>query len=110
MLYGREATVPIDIDLPVIQEPMAADIRRCLEDVHAGANARIVAQHNAIMARDNRPMVEYAKGDFVLVFNPAGKLGKATKLLSRWYGPYRVVRQTSPVNYVVETQGLGNAN
>ena len=66
------------VELPVIQEPMAVDVSRCLEDIYAEANARVTAQHHAIMARDNRPMVEFKDGDFVLLFTPAGKTGKVT--------------------------------
>ena len=85
---------------------MVQDVQWRLQDIHAEAAARIAMQQNAIFARDGRRDVHYADGAIVLVFNPAGKKGKATKLLSRWYGPYRVLRQTSPVNYEVETQGL----
>ena len=54
LLFGREAVLPIDIEMPVIMEPMAADMARRLEDLHHEAAVRIEQQHNLIIARDNR--------------------------------------------------------
>ena len=55
-------------------------------------------RQNYVYATDDHPEVEFQAGDFVLVFNPAGKPGEAVKLLSWFHGPYRVLRKTSPVN------------
>ena len=42
----------------------------------------------------------------MLVYKPVRKVGKSEKLLHRWLGPFKVLRQTTPVNYeVVSTSG-----
>ncbi|XP_055351568.1 uncharacterized protein LOC129597891 isoform X2 [Paramacrobiotus metropolitanus] len=106
LLYGREPTLPVDIAFPTVADAFVYDVGERMEALHAKANARIEGKQNYLHAHDDHPEVTYKDGDYVLVFNPAGKRGKATKLLSRFYGPYRVLRQTSPVNYEVETCGI----
>ncbi|XP_055343594.1 uncharacterized protein LOC129591802 isoform X2 [Paramacrobiotus metropolitanus] len=106
LLYGREQTLPVDIAFPTVADAFVYDVGERMEALHAKANARIEGKQNYLYAHDDHPEVTYKDGDYVLVFNPAGKRGKATKLLSRFYGPYRVLRQTSPVNYEVETCGI----
>jgi len=105
MLFGREPTLPVDITLPTVSQPITQDLEKRMTDMHVAAQARIERRQNYVYATDDHPEVEYEPGDFVLVFNPTGKKGKATKLLSRFYGPYRVARTCGPVNYEVETQG-----
>ncbi|XP_070397529.1 uncharacterized protein [Dermacentor albipictus] len=46
--------------------------------------------------------VSYAPGSLVLLWGPASTTGLSMKLASKYQGPYRVVKQTSPVNYIVE--------
>ena len=88
MLYGPDPTLPIDIVMPTVADPFVKDLQSKMTDIHATALARIEQRQNYFYANDDRPDVQFQPGDFVLVFNPAGKLGKATKLLSRYYGPY----------------------
>ncbi|KZS05277.1 TE: Gypsy retrotransposon integrase 1-like protein [Daphnia magna] len=45
--------------------------------------------------------LSFQAGDLVLVYKPFRKFGKSEKLLHRWLGPFRVLRQTTPVNYEV---------
>ncbi|EFX66585.1 hypothetical protein DAPPUDRAFT_262882 [Daphnia pulex] len=49
-----------------------------------------------------RRQVKFAIGDPVLVYRPIRKKGRATKLLHRYFGPYRIVRRVSDLNYIVE--------
>ena len=51
-----------------------------------------------------RTEVKFEAWDLVWVCKPFRLVGKAEKLLSRWLGPFRVIRQTSPVDYEVETK------
>ena len=51
-----------------------------------------------------RTEVKFEAGELVLVYKPFRLVAKAEKLLSRWLGPFRVIRQTSPVDYEVETK------
>ena len=43
--------------------------------------------------------VSFAIGQRVWVFTPKTKKGLSKKLLHRWHGPYRIVKQLSPVNF-----------
>lgn len=44
----------------------------------------------------------YLPGDLVLLYFPLREVGRCTKFLPKCQGPYRILRQTSPVNYVVQ--------
>ncbi|KAI9552205.1 hypothetical protein GHT06_022545 [Daphnia sinensis] len=55
--------------------------------------------------------LSFQAGDLVLVYKPFRKVGKSEKLLRRWLGPYKVLRQTTPVNYgVISATGRGKAD
>ena len=43
-------------------------------------------------------------GQPVWVYTPKSKKGLSKKLLHRWFGPYRIVEQSSPVHYRLRTQ------
>lgn len=105
LLLGRVSTLPLDIALSSIQEHFIKDVAKRSQDAHAAANARIEMKQNYVYAHDDHPDVEYKCGDFVMVYNPSRKKGRATKLLSRYCGPYRVIRKIFSVNYEAETQG-----
>ena len=105
MLFGREPTLPVDIALPTIGEPWFYDVGQRISDMQAAAQCRIERHWNYVHATNDHPEVEYHPGEYVLVSYQAGKCRKASKLLSRFYGPYRVISKTSPVNYEVETRG-----
>lgn len=44
----------------------------------------------------------FRAGDLVWLWVPATTPGLSSKLLSKYHGPYRVLKCTSPVNYTVE--------
>ena len=50
--------------------------------------------------RDAIP-TSYDIGEKVWVYTPKTKRGLSRKLLFSWHGPYTIVEQTSPVNYVL---------
>jgi hypothetical protein len=50
----------------------------------------------------HRRQVKFAVGNPVLVYRPIRKKGRAKKLLHRYFGPYRIVRRVSDLNYIVE--------
>ncbi|KZR97380.1 Uncharacterized protein APZ42_007785 [Daphnia magna] len=49
-----------------------------------------------------RRQVKFTVGDPVLVYRPIRKKGRATKFLHRFFGPYRIVRRVSDLNFIVE--------
>ncbi|KAI9553642.1 hypothetical protein GHT06_021567 [Daphnia sinensis] len=46
-----------------------------------------------------REALTYQPGAKVLIYKPIRKVRKLKKLLHRWFGPYTVIRQTTPSNY-----------
>ncbi len=41
--------------------------------------------------------------DLVMMYRPRTKVGFSTKFLAHWTGPYRVIRQITPVTFRVES-------
>lgn len=53
----------------------------------------------------HRP-VEYRPGELVWVWSPVRRRGHSEKLMRRYFGPYKALRQISDVNYEVVPQGM----
>lgn len=49
-----------------------------------------------------RSAPEFSPGSLVWLRVPATAPGRSSKLLAKYIGPYRILEQTSPVNYAVE--------
>ena len=49
--------------------------------------------------------VEYKEGDVVLLHVPVVTKGVSSKLQIEWQGPYFIVRQVGPYNYLIEGRG-----
>ncbi|UYV67008.1 hypothetical protein LAZ67_4003647 [Cordylochernes scorpioides] len=73
--------------------------------------ARQLARLQALNAQDideelydsrHKP-VYYDVGDLVWVFTPVRKVGLSEKLLKKYFGPYRITKKLSDVNYEVTT-------
>ena len=46
--------------------------------------------------------IEFKIGEEVLVYTKQRKVGLSEKLLCRYFGPYRVIKKTTPVTYLLE--------
>ncbi|UYV70378.1 K02A2.6-like [Cordylochernes scorpioides] len=44
----------------------------------------------------------YEPGHLVAVWTPVRKIGKCEKLLKKYFGPYRILKKLSNVNYLIE--------
>ena len=49
----------------------------------------------------------YDEGDFVWLYNHTRKKGASQKLVSRWEGPYLIIRKLSNVNYRIQDKPRG---
>lgn len=113
VLYGREPRLPIDVKLlPKESEDLWSSVfehrKRIVEKVELAQN---IAKEN--IQRSQQKMKEYydqkAKmptfevGQRVWVYTPKTKKGRSKKLLHNWYGPYRIVEQSSPVHFRLRT-------
>ncbi|UYV77695.1 K02A2.6-like, partial [Cordylochernes scorpioides] len=73
-------------------------------------DARMLARLNILQAQSKdkelydkkHQEVTYKEGDLVWVFTPVRTVGLSEKFLKRNFGPYRVIRKISSVNYQVE--------
>ena len=75
----------------------AEECRQLARSLTAQDQARQKDRHDA-----NLPPQSYSPGTLVWLRVPSSAPGLSTKLLPKYEGPYRVLRQASPVNYVVE--------
>jgi hypothetical protein len=112
LVYGREVVTPLDALLSSFhhQENHSVTTRSYIE---AANEARDLARQSIINCQDlqqtiyneTHPSVMFHPGDLVWVWFPARRVGLAEKLLRKYFGPYKIVRQTGPVNYEVSTLG-----
>ncbi|XP_015762141.1 PREDICTED: uncharacterized protein LOC107341253 [Acropora digitifera] len=108
-LYGREPRLPLDVELlPPAADDLSTSVldhrKRIVEKVELAQN---LAREN--IQRSQQKMKEYYDrnasqplfeiGQSVWVYTPKTKKGLSKKLLYNWFGPYRIVEQSSPVHY-----------
>lgn len=106
LLFGRDPTLPFDTLLPTTLESPSQYAR---DAIATAAQARQIAHRRLSESQarqkslyDNRHRdVQFSAGDLVLLWTPSRRVGLSEKLLSRYSGPYRVVRQLSDVTYEV---------
>ncbi|UYV81653.1 K02A2.6-like, partial [Cordylochernes scorpioides] len=108
LVHGREVETPLDFILPCQPAGTAEDYVGHL--VTNAEDARMLARLNILQAQSKEKErydkkhqeVTYKEGDLVWVFTPVRTVGLSEKLLKRYFGPYRVIRKISSVNYQVE--------
>ncbi|XP_044164848.1 uncharacterized protein LOC122948816 [Acropora millepora] len=108
-LYGREPRLPVDVKfLPPAADDLSTSVldhrKRVVEKVELAQN---LAREN--IQRSQQKMKEYYDrnasqplfeiGQRVWVYTPKTKKGLSKKLLYNWFGPYRILEQSSPVHY-----------
>ena len=108
LIHGREATTTLETCLPCpnedTTEPYIDQLICKIED------ARKLARIHTLEAqsKDKRIYdachreVMYYPGELVWIFTPVRKVGVSEKLLRRYFGPYRIVKQMSTVTYEVQ--------
>ncbi|UYV79989.1 K02A2.6-like [Cordylochernes scorpioides] len=87
LVHGREVETPLDSILPYQPAGTAEDYAQSKD------KERYDKKHQE---------VTYKEGDLVWVFTPIRTVGLSEKLLKIYFGPYRVIRKISSVNYQVE--------
>jgi len=108
LLHGREAETTLDTMLPFCPDDMDDDyvqnaINRAEEARQLARIRTLKAQEKDSQRYDSRHrMVNYKPGDLVWIFTPVRKVGLSEKLLKKYFGPYKVLRKLSDVNYEVE--------
>ncbi|XP_037505907.1 uncharacterized protein LOC119382273 [Rhipicephalus sanguineus] len=108
LLYGREPSCSMDTILPYqpdiseakpISEAAAyaEECRQLARSFTAQDKCRQKSRHDPAASS-----AHYSPGELVWLWVPSTPPGLSTKLFSRYQGPYRILEQTSPANYVVE--------
>lgn len=108
LLYGREPFSTMDTILPyrpdntettTLSEAAAhAEECRKLSRIFTSEDQQRQKHHR----ETSHAPASYAPGSLVWLWVPAPVPGLSPKLASKYQGPYRVIDQTSPVNYIVE--------
>jgi hypothetical protein len=114
MLYGREATLPVDAMLQV-PEKFLNNADYVSELLTKLASAHRIAKENLLEMKTKRESnnsdlkdsyrLNYNEGDRVYLFVPDKKAGKSNKLRHRWHGPFEVLERLSAVNYRIQLIG-----
>ncbi|UYV79514.1 hypothetical protein LAZ67_17002951, partial [Cordylochernes scorpioides] len=108
LVHGREAETTLDTLLPYQDNDDVGDYVQHL--ITTAEEARNLAQLHLYRGqekdrkyydRKHRP-VDYNVGDLVWLFIPVRKVGLSEKLIKKYFGPYRITRKLSPVNYEIE--------
>lgn len=106
LIYGREATLPIDVSLLQgleISEDAAEVVRRLNEARRLVVDRVKKAQEKQKARFDSgRREVRYNPGQWVKIHSPLRQVGRSDKLQKRWQGPYKVLKRLSDLNYEVE--------
>ncbi|UYV72260.1 K02A2.6-like [Cordylochernes scorpioides] len=108
LVHGREAETTLDSLLPYHDNDNVGDYVQHL--ITTAEETRHLAQLHLYRGqekdrvyydRKHRP-VDYNVGDLVWLFIPVRKVGLSEKLIKKYFGPYRITRKLSPVNYEIE--------
>lgn len=111
LVHGREVLTMLDSMLlpeeSTVTTADAEEIARRAEATRQIARQRIRRQQAIDAQRYNlrHRNVTYTPGEQVWVWSPIRRRGHSDKLMRRYFGPYKVVRRTSDVNYEVLPEG-----
>ncbi|UYV66132.1 K02A2.6-like, partial [Cordylochernes scorpioides] len=109
LVHGREAETMLDALFPY--QPDYEEDEHISHLMMDAEEARQLARLQTLKAQDidkerydsrHKP-VYYDVGDLVWVFTPVRKVGLSEKLLNKYFGPYRITKKLSDVNYEVTT-------
>ena len=114
LMLGREVSTPLDImyELPKDMVPCTVHdyvwkLREVLETSHR--HTRQYTTKSMLRQKkyhdQNAVHKQFEIGDQVLVFFPQRKVGKSPKLMSFWYGPYKIVGKHTDLTYKIQKEG-----
>lgn len=104
ILYGIDPILPIDLSIEGCNDKdFAASLRDSHELIRQTVLSNIkTAQDRNIKEYNSRHrIVNYTPGEFVLLFRHTTPQGLSRKLVSRYQGPYVILRQIGPNNYEI---------
>jgi len=110
LLHAREPITPIEATFPFPEENQLEDYDEYVQKIIVIAEKARALAYDKMVSKQNIMKKHYDKthrdasyniGDLVAIWIPIRRVGRAEKLLRRFFGPYRVDKKISPVNYVV---------
>lgn len=110
LLHGREPSTTLDTILPYPphlsgEETLSQASYRTEACRQLARTRTLLHQQASKRYYDERHQDRhFAPDDRVLIYFPLRQVGRSEKLLPKYQGPYRVIQQTSPVNYLVEPE------
>jgi hypothetical protein len=106
LVHGREARLPLDLELPVMTESSGRDKIEELTQRRFDAQRMSMQAHQKSKVRFDRHRSEsnLKKGQLVLRCVPVRKKGLSQAFLPQKTGPYIILDQTGPNNYKIRIQ------
>jgi hypothetical protein len=118
LMHGRHPVLPIDAIFGANPDPyhlvpvesggpdnyelwMLGNLQRAFAEVD-DRNQQAQRRYKKHYDKQRREGEKFKPDQQVLVYRPTRKVGLAEKLLHRWHGPYRIIRQITPLNYEVQ--------
>ncbi|UYV77296.1 hypothetical protein LAZ67_15000399 [Cordylochernes scorpioides] len=110
LMFGREPTsllddrnISVDIDKDDYDEYIKHHLDKINRTRKLVINNTIKTQERMKKNYDKKHMEKsYEPGELVAVWTPIRKIGKCEKLLRKYFGPYRILKKLSNVNYLIE--------
>ncbi|UYV67231.1 K02A2.6-like, partial [Cordylochernes scorpioides] len=110
LMFGREPTsllddrnISVDIDKDDYDEYIKHHLDKINRTRKLVINNTIKTQERMKGNYDKKHMERsYEPGELVAVWTPIRKIGKCEKLLRKYFGPYRILKKLSNVNYLIE--------
>ncbi|UYV65696.1 hypothetical protein LAZ67_3005170, partial [Cordylochernes scorpioides] len=110
LMFGREPTsflddrnISVDIDKDDYDEYIKHHLDKINRTRKLVINNTIKTQERMKKNYDKKHMERsYEPGELVAVWTPIRKIGKCEKLLRNYFGPYRILKKLSNVNYLIE--------
>ncbi|UYV80241.1 K02A2.6-like [Cordylochernes scorpioides] len=110
LMYGREPTsllddrnISVDIDKDDYDEYIKHHLDKIDKTRKLVINNTIKTQERMKNNYDKKHMERsYEPGELLAVWTPIRKIGKCEKLLRKYFGPYRILKKMSSVNYLKE--------
>jgi Integrase zinc binding domain len=112
LVYNRQPIFPAEISADMqLTNSFVSDIRDRLVTAE-----KIIAENYAKQQKRDKTRFdakhrfrEFSIGDWVMVFKPTTKIGLSKKLLSNYYGPYKIVEKISDISFRVKKGAGQNA-
>ncbi|RWS22906.1 pol polyprotein-like protein [Leptotrombidium deliense] len=103
LIFGREPNFPIDVALNTNNNY----VKKQSDHINKmrGEALEYLKQSqikNKELYDKKHRSVKFKPGEYVYVKTPTRKVGLSEKLLHQFYGPYKVIKQVTPVDYLIE--------